>query len=395
MAAALLLIFNDPTDRLLPVPAPVLRAGPDTTWDAAVTVGADGAVDWEKALAARRSARPGAAGDAWPQLAAALPAAAVGQPAATQSAADHAAALALLDRTPAEAVFAIPDGDPADGPEELVRVARLLDAALAADGDPEGQVARLARLAACGAGAEDLDGLLLAATAEARAHAALLGLAAAGGVDAVRRLRPQVRVPPAPQALRRLRLRLLAASQRALPRVMARMDRAVAANIQPDINVLMGLINRACDQLGAVLPEDPAQAHAVATVRLPALADLAPEPVRRTLAERMLFTPPVRERATASAAMIARRMLGRLDDELARWQAAAGRAAGLAAVLDAWLALPEPRPAGAAALAGVLRAALPPGTVSVTISATSSSVDILVRDQGVLARIATFPTDQP
>lgn len=429
MVLAVLFILNDPIDRLLPVPAPALRAGPDTTWDAAVTV-RDGQADWTAAIEAGRSAVPGSPQDAWPELARALAAAGLPRAEPKRTLADLRAGLNiepspaelaeqaraaqpvldLLAAAPPQTVWALPAEPGAVEPEALRALRQLIAAAMAAPAAPSAAAhlraaARLLPLIRAAAHGEDLAAAALAHRADAGFWQGLLAALAAAPADAAVRaeavaLRGRHDFPAMPMALRRTRLAALALTARSVEQVLQRVDSRVRSNHPPDVNHALVLLNRWCDALDARLPADLADGRTLAALA-PRLGerpdfDLGAVLDRRPLAERMLFDSAIDDRRRQMASVFASAM------ELATWMqvATAARQARTAllhrAAVHALLAAPPG--ASAAASAAALTAALPPlpeldGAVEFT--AAGRELRITIRQGAVGVRAATLTLEQP
>ena len=343
MVGALLLIFNDPMDRLLPVPVPALVPGPTTTWDPAVVL-ADGRLDWDAAGEAGRAVVPGSPHDAWPALQAALTAAGLprespqssladlrtgrsSQPDQTEKDARARAAQPVLDllaAASAESVWAVPPEARRGfvGKQSMAHEALRQLVAAAAEASPERladpqdrlrAAARLLPLIRVAAGCEDLGGAIIAHDADSSFWRCLLrALIAAPGDPAVREavvaLRGRHAMPSMPAAFRRTRLATLADAIDLVNQALKDGDGRMRRNRPPDINHVLALLNRWHDGFAGVLPADPADGRSLAVLaaRLDDLphADIMDEP-ERPLAERMIFRTAVDERRRETAMMIA------------------------------------------------------------------------------------------
>ncbi len=425
MVGAILLIFNDPIDRLLPATAPALAPGPTTTWDAQV-VAPDGSLDWAAAISAGRSAVPGSPTDAWPRVQAALTAAGLplavpeqtlamlragkrpeSDPQAVQAqrAAAPAVFAALAEAGP-DALFAVvdPPGTTVGSTPALEAVRQLIRAAVPQDdastADQLSAARRLASLMPVAAGIEDLAGAALAHRAEASLWRRLIAVLAAHPgdpalVEQVVAIRGSLRLPAMPAALRRARLDALRACTEMHAEMMVKGRSELRVNHPPDINHALGLLNRWFDQLAVVLPGDLADGRQLAVLagRPQPIPDLDTSELSddRTLAARMLFDRAVSERSRQTAAVLA--TLQELDAsmDVSEILRSARRAALMRAAVHALLATP------AQASAEDLNRALPPLPAggSIVFRADGPNISIDLGTGRELETLATIPRGAP
>ena len=434
MVGAVLLILNDPIDRLLPAGAPALQPGPTTTWDPLV-VATDGRIDWQAAREAGREPAPGSSIDAWPRLHEALVAAGLPQAEAPQSLKDLRAGrlpepdpgtearlrvaaepvFSVLEVLGTDARFAVADPPGATrasalaGSPAQIAIRQLISAAY-----PTGDIdavmrlqaaSRLSALVPVAAGLEDLEGAVLAQRAEAGMWFQLVSvLAEQPGDGEVRRqvevIRSGLREPAMPGALRRARLDALRACQALHDEVMSRANTQIRVNAPPDINHALGLLNRWFDSVFTVLPGDLADSRGLAVLAtgIPPIPELdtAAFSDDRTLAARLLFERSVDERRRQTGAMLATLVEMRTIQVLLPAIRQARRAVLLRAALDAMLAV-QPG-ASATRLAESLAAALPvlpPTGCSLVFKADGRRVQIVLQAAGTDETIATITTDEP